>query len=170
MKKMLLFLLAILCMLSCGQSQENKVNTLIQENIKKSLSHPESYMAIKTVVDSAFTPFDDPAFFNKTLEICKINMEELNDSLTAAVWRHGQELMGIMGNEYRFIGFRVTHDYNAEDEEGIPFAGKKIFIIDKEMKTILAEYDPDSLDYIMVQTMYKLWKDESISEAEDEGK
>jgi len=163
MKKLVLFGFVIACMMSCGQSSDEKAQALIRKSMEKSLVHPESYEALNTVVDSAFAPFDDPAFFNKTLEICKINIEELNDSLTSAVWRHGQELLGLMGDEYRFIGFKVTHDYNAQDEEGETFTGEKVYIIDKDMKTILAEYDTDSLDYIMVQTMYTLWRDESAS-------
>ena len=37
-----------------------------------------------------------------------------------------------------------------------------IHIIDKDMNAIITEYDTDSLDYIMVQTMYHLWIEESL--------
>ena len=75
--------LAVISILSCSQSPQNEVNALIQKNVEKTLSHPESYEALQTVVDSAFAPFDDPAFFEKTLEICKMNIEEESDSLAA---------------------------------------------------------------------------------------
>ena len=67
----------MLSVISCSQPSENKVDTLIQESVKKSLSHPESYLAIETVVDSAFAPFDDPSFYERTLEISKMTLENL---------------------------------------------------------------------------------------------
>lgn len=162
MRKTMLIGLAVIAMLSCSQSPQDKVNTLIQENTKKFLAHPESYEALKTVVDSAFAPFDDPAFFGKTLEICKMNIEEESDSLAAKIAERGQELIAMMGTEYRFIGYKVTHSYSARDDEGVTFTGEKVYIMDKDMKNVLAEYDTDSMDYIMVQAMYILWRYETF--------
>lgn len=162
MKHVVLIVLAILSVMSCSQSSDDKAKALISESIEKALVHPESYKSLETVVDSAFAPFDDPAFFEKTLEICKMNMNELDDSQAAEVQRNIQKLSDIMGTEYRFIGYKVTHSYSAQDAEGEPFIGEKVYIIDKDMNAIIAEYDTDSLDYIMVQTMYHLWIDESL--------
>ena len=53
---------------ACGQSQEQKAETLIKENLKKSLYKPESYKPVETKVDSAFAPYDDPAFFEELAE------------------------------------------------------------------------------------------------------
>lgn len=155
-------MLAILSVMSCSQSSDGKAKALISESIEKALVHPESYKPLETVVDSAFAPFDDPAFFEKTLEICKMNMNELDDSQAAEVQRNIQELSDMMGTEYRFIGYKVTHSYSAQDAEGEPFVGEKVYIIDKDMNAIITEYDTDSLDYIMVQTMYHLWIEESL--------
>ena len=163
MKKLVLFALALFCMISCSQTPENKVSSLIRANIEKSLAHPDSYEAIETVVDSAFAPFDDPAFYQKTLEICLMNVEELDDSLTKEVQKHIQELSEMMGLEYRFIGFKVTHRYSAKNDDGETFTGEKVYIMDKDMKNIIAQYNTESIDYIMVQTMYNLWIDESLS-------
>ena len=77
MKHVVLIVLAILSVLSCSQPSEDKVKTLIRESVIRSLSHPGSYMAIETVVDSAFAPFDDPVFREKTLEICRMTIENL---------------------------------------------------------------------------------------------
>ena len=162
MKKSLIFSLAVICMMSCSQSPDNKAKLLIRESVEKALVHPESYEPLETVIDSAYTPFDDPAFYEKTLEICKMNIGELDDSQVAEVQRCIQELIGMMGTEYRFIGYKVTHSYSAQDDTGEAFSGEKVYIMDKDMKTILAEYDADSMDYIMVQTMYRLWRDESL--------
>lgn len=162
MRKMTLIVLAVISILSCSQSPQNEVNALIQKNVEKTLSHPESYEALQTVVDSAFAPFDDPAFFEKTLEICKMNIEEESDSLAAKIAERGQELIAMMGTEYRFIGYKVTHSYSARDDEGVTFTGEKVYIMDKDMKNVLAEYDTDSMDYIMVQSMYILWRYETF--------
>lgn len=162
MKHVVLMVLALLSVMSCSQSSDDKAKTLISESIEKALVHPKSYKPLETVVDSAFAPFDDPAFFEKTLEICKMNMNELDDSQAVEVQRNIQELSDMMGTEYRFIGYKVTHIYSAQDAEGEPFVGEKVYIIDKDMNAIITEYDTDSLDYIMVQTMYHLWIDESL--------
>lgn len=162
MRKTMLIGLAVISILSCSQSPQNEVNALIRKNVEKTLSHPESYEALQTVVDSAFAPFDDPAFFEKTLEICKMNIEEESDSLAAKIAERGQELIAMMGTEYRFIGYKVTHSYSARDDEGVTFTGEKVYIMDKDMKNVLAEYDTDSMDYIMVQAMYILWRYETF--------
>lgn len=59
---------------SCSESIENKANALIKEDIKKVLYHPETYDPAETLVDSAFAPFDDPVFYEKTIELCKLGM------------------------------------------------------------------------------------------------
>ena len=163
MKTLILFALALFCMISCSQTPENKVSSLIRANIEKSLAHPDSYEAIETVVDSAFAPFDDPTFYQKTLEICLLNVEEMDDSLTKEVQKRIQELSEMMGLEYRFIGFKVMHRFSAKNGDGETFTGEKVYIMDKDMKKIIAQYNIESIDYIMVQTMYNLWIDESLS-------
>ena len=189
----------MLSVMSCSQpSAENKVETYIQESIKKSLTHPESYLAIETVVDSAFAPFDDPVFYEKTLEISKMTLESLDyvrkaqeanrdvkskghvhmsdsaeaisnlynrkvDSLSARIQEKGRKLMEMTGTEYRFIGFKVMHVYSAEDDGGNTTIKKRIFIVDDKWTKSLAEYDASSKEYIMVQTMYRMWEEETIS-------
>ena len=69
----------------------------------------------------------------------------------------------MMGLEYRFIGFKVTHRFSAKNGDGETFTGEKVYIMDKDMKKIIAQYNIESIDYIMVQTMYNLWIDESLS-------
>ena len=68
MKKVVFVILAIL-ITACSQSPEQKANALIQEKVKNSLYHPETYEAVETIIDSAFAPKDDPAFYEKTLKI-----------------------------------------------------------------------------------------------------
>ncbi len=199
MKHVVLLGLAMLSVMSCSQpSAENKVGTFIQESIKKSLTHPESYLAIETVVDSAFAPFDDPVFYEKTLEISKMTLESLDyvrkaqeasrdsktkgnvhlfdsaeavsnlynrkvDSLSAKIQEKGRKLMDMMGTEYRFIGFKVTHVYSVEDDGENATIRKRIFIMDDKLTKSLAEYDASCKEYIMVQTMYRMWEEETVS-------
>ena len=75
MKKNLLFITVLVSLISCSQSPEEKVNALIEIDLKKSLYHPETYDPAETLVDSAFTPFDDPFFYEKTIELCKLGVE-----------------------------------------------------------------------------------------------
>ena len=72
MKKIVVCELAVLTLMSCGISKEDKANDLIVEDVKKTLYHPESYEAVETVIDSAFAPMDDPAFYEKSLEMCQL--------------------------------------------------------------------------------------------------
>ena len=195
----------MLSVISCSQPSENKVDTLIQESVKKSLSHPESYLAIETVVDSAFAPFDDPVFYERTLEISKMTLENLEyvrkaqeavrymktkqyvhmtdsdriqyrrykdisdlynkkvDSLSARIQEKGRKLMEMTGTDYRFIGFKVTHVYSVEEDGENATIRKRIFIMDDTLTKSLAEYDASSREYIMVQTMYRMWEEETVS-------
>ena len=75
MKKLqLLFCAVALIMISCTLSNEEKAEKLIQESLKGTLYHPESYKSISTQVDSAFINFENLA---KVGELC----EELGDLL-----------------------------------------------------------------------------------------
>ena len=69
MRRILLGALLVTLFASCSKSLEDKANTLIEEDIKKTLYHPETYDPAETQVDSAFTPFDDPVFYEKTINI-----------------------------------------------------------------------------------------------------
>lgn len=62
MKKFFYLALVAIVVVACGQSQEQKAESLIKEELKKSLYKPETYKPIETKVDSAFAPYDDPAF------------------------------------------------------------------------------------------------------------
>lgn len=59
---------------ACASSPEDKANAMIQESMKKTLFFPESYKPVSTVVDSAFAPYDDPAFYEKTLRVVKLGV------------------------------------------------------------------------------------------------
>lgn len=75
MKKIFYLALIAVIMVACGQSQEQKAEALIKESLKKSLYKPETYKPVETKVDSAFAPYDDPAFFKELAELGKMNNE-----------------------------------------------------------------------------------------------
>lgn len=74
MKRVLLGAALVVLFVSCAKSPEEKAKSLIEDDIKKVLYHPESYDPAETLVDSAFAPFDDPVFYEKTLRLCKLGM------------------------------------------------------------------------------------------------
>lgn len=75
MKKIFLFgTVTIILFASCYNSPKDKANFLIKEEMKKMLYHAETYDPVETKVDSAFAPFDDPAFYEKTLQLYNLNM------------------------------------------------------------------------------------------------
>jgi hypothetical protein len=75
MKKNLMFIAVLFALISCNQSPQEKANALIEIDLKKSLFHPESYDPAETIIDSAFTPFDDPYFYEKAVNLCKLGVE-----------------------------------------------------------------------------------------------
>ena len=100
MKKSLIFMAVLVSLISCSQSPQERVNNLIEVDLKKSLYYPETYDPTETVVDSAFTPFDDPLFYKKTIDLCKLGVEmeecerEMKDAKSnMALYK---DLLGIM--------------------------------------------------------------------------
>ncbi len=75
MKKCIYLAFLTLVLVACSQSQEQKAEVLIKESLKKSLYKPETYKPVETKVDSAFAPYDDPAFFEELAELGKMNSE-----------------------------------------------------------------------------------------------
>lgn len=78
MKKILLLFSIALIFCSCSKSPEDKANELIKAELRKSLYKPDSYKQIETKLDSAFTPYDNPALFEKMEELVGMG-DELND-------------------------------------------------------------------------------------------
>lgn len=107
MKKIFYLALVAVVMAACGQSQEQKAEALVKESLKKSLYKPETYKPVETKVDSAFAPYDDPAFFEELAELGKMNSEyvELEDKAkraksSMAIWS-GRYQTSYDRNEYQ---------------------------------------------------------------------
>lgn len=107
MKKFIYLSFLTLVLVACSQSQEQKAEALIKESLKKSLYKPETYKPVETKVDSAFAPYDDPAFFEELRELGKMNSEyeELEEKVkraksSMAIWS-GPYQTAYGRNEYQ---------------------------------------------------------------------
>jgi len=97
MKKIFYLALVACVIVACGQSKEQKAESLIKESLKKSLYKPETYKPVETKVDSAFAPYDDPAFYEELAELGKMNSEyeELESKA-----KHAKSSMAIWSGPY----------------------------------------------------------------------
>ncbi len=130
---------------SCSKSPEDKANALIEDNIKKVLYHPETYDPAETQVDSAFTPFDDPAFYEKTVQLCKLGMsiEEYDSNMKSAkssmsIWS-GPYQSAFGRNEYQEA--KDKYDESAQNKKRAEIKAKKLVeelkdMLDKEQRFI----------------------------------
>lgn len=114
MKKIFYLALVAVIMVACGQSQEQKAEALIKESLKKSLYKPETYKPIETKVDSAFAPYDDPAFFEELAELGKMNNEyaELEEKA-----KHAKSSMSIWSGPYQSAFGRNEYQEAKEEYE-----------------------------------------------------
>lgn len=109
--KRFIFIPMVMLIVACNQTPEDKANALIQESVKKSLYHPESYEPVETVVDSAFAPMDDPAFYEKSLKACHLAVEL--QKYTEEVKR-AKSLMAIWQDSWDAFS---KNEYNEAKEE-----------------------------------------------------
>ena len=98
MKKIFYLALVTVVIAACGQPQEQKAEALIKESLKKSLYKPETYKPVETKVDSAFAPYDDPAFFEELAELGKMNSEYADLEEKA---KHAKSSMSIWSGPYQ---------------------------------------------------------------------
>ena len=112
MKKILILAATMIVSISCSQSPEQKVNALVKTEVKKVLYHPETYEAVETIIDSAFAPKDDPAFYEKTLKLLNYAME-IQKYMDKA--NDAEQEMSIWHSSY-MDGFSKTHYNHAKQE------------------------------------------------------
>ena len=203
MKKLFFVVMTTLMFASCAKSPEQKAEALIKEQMQQTLYHPETYAPSTTQVDSAFTPYDDPEFYEKTLKLAKLGMvidkytkeaksekssmsiwsgpyqssfgrneyqeakEKYNDAIskkeqaTKEAKALGEELKKMFNEDSKFVGFKATHTYRANNNAGQTVGGKALFLFDKDMKQIVASYDMDGEEYKAVQYLWKMMNGEN---------
>lgn len=130
MKNVLWGAILIAMFVSCNKSPENRANALIEKEIKKVLYHPETYGPAETRVDSAFTPFDDPVFYEKTVQLCKLGMsiddydgKMKNARSSMSLWS-GPYQTSYGRNEYQEA--KKEYDVNAKNKKNAESKAKKL--------------------------------------------
>ena len=206
MKKFFYLVFFALVLVACSQSQEQKAEVLIKESLKKSLYKPETYKPVETKVDSAFAPYDDPAFFEEFAEFVKMNSdyEELEEKAKSAkssmaIWsgpyqtaydrneyqeakeeydeanekieklktkalKQYEKVVRMLQGERKFIGYKVFHNYRADNNAGSTLIGNTIFFIDENFTEVLFYLEAE--EYNQVQDAISQFK-EQMEESEE---
>lgn len=145
MKRVLLGTVLVALFVSCGKSLEEKANALIEDDIEKVLYHPGTYDLAETQVDSAFTPFDDPVFYEKTLQLYKLGISidaydrmMKNAKSSMSIWS-GPYQSAFGRNEYQEA--KDKYDENAQNKKSVKIKAKKLAdelksMLDKEQQFI----------------------------------
>lgn len=164
-KKIFVFVFCICALfLSCAKSPKDAVNVLVEDQVKKDCYHPETYEPVMTRVDSAFTPFDDPEFYDKTEQLIRLrnfvdfSFINCNGDIKKAKKQMNkitEELKAMLGMERRFIGFKAQHRFRCEDNSGQTVFGDVMLLLDKDMSQIIMKYDMNSSEYKGVQAVYE---------------
>ena len=111
--KNLLFLVTVIAVFaSCNNSPESKANDLIKEEMKKSLYHVDSYDPVETIVDSAFSPKDDPELIGLLTDAADLGREDESYESKA---KRAKSSMAIWSGPYQSEYDRVR--YNEEKQE-----------------------------------------------------
>lgn len=199
-KQSLLLGAAIVMLAGCSRSPEKKVTSLVEKIQKQNLYFPDSYDPIATRVDSAFTPFDDPAFYKKTIKLLELSRETENvefemkhaksdmSSWASASSEYGRNEYAEAKKEYeeyleqhnalqekmealvlemksdfdqgrKFIGWKATHSFRAKNNSGQVLIGEGVYLIDPEMKTVIAAYDAEDPEYQDAQKAFEMVQD-----------
>ncbi len=82
---------------SCNISPQKKAEVLIKDAVQKKLVLPDTYQAVETLLDSAFSPQHSPEFINLMLDVYKKGNEM--DRLDAQM-RLAKSSMAIWGGSY----------------------------------------------------------------------
>ena len=91
MKKLIVCVCAISVIVACTKSPVQKAEALIKTEKSRTIAKGTTYEVIQTIVDSAFTPKDDPDFFKQMEEATQMNdrynvlqkeVSELKDSIS----------------------------------------------------------------------------------------
>lgn len=122
-------------LVSCSQSPKEKANVLIEDNVKKMLYHAETYDPVETVVDSAFAPFDDPQFYNKTLQLIKLEktVEKYDRKMKDAAFSMSLHIDSYQ-SAYQRSQFQKDKDRYEKNAENKKDAEEKVMKLSEELK------------------------------------
>ncbi|PTL26774.1 hypothetical protein C3V39_06810 [Prevotella sp. oral taxon 820] len=146
-KRIFYVVLAALVTVACSQSPEQKAETLIKENLKKSLYKPETYKPVETKIDSAFAPYDDPVFLGELAELGKMETEletlesEVKNAKSSMSLWSGPYMSAYERNQYQ----EVKEEYeeaNAKIEK-LKTKGRKLY----EKVATMLQSEPKFIGY-----------------------
>lgn len=137
MKRVLLAVILVAFCISCSRSPEDKANKLIEEDLKKVLYVPESYDPVETKVDSAFTPFDDPVFVDKTMQLLDLatSIEEYDNNIKEA--KSSMSLWDNMGSAFSRNEYQEAKDEYDENTQNRTEAISKAKKLGEELKKMM---------------------------------
>ena len=107
--------MASLILVGCNVSTEKKIDKLVSEEVKKALYFPNSYDHVETIVDSAFSPYDNPDYLDKMVQLVKIGTEidECNSRIQRA-----KSSMSLWKNDgYGYYSSFEKNEYEEAKEE-----------------------------------------------------
>ena len=200
MKKLFYYVLVAFVIMSCTLSPEQKAEKLIKDSLKKTLLKPDTYKPVETKVDSAFSPNDNPEFYEEFKVLSEMLMEydNIEEEMKSAkssmsIWSGAYqsafgkneyqeakdkydkaneklEKLKVKGREQydkvatmlqedkKFIGYKASHNYRADNNAGSTLIGNTVFIIDKNFEEVL--YDIELDDYNDLQKAIKQFKEQ----------
>lgn len=137
MKRVLLAVILVAFCISCSRSPEDKANKLIEKDLKKVLYVPESYDPVETKVDSAFTPFDDPVFVDKTMQLLDLatSIEEYDNNIKEA--KSSMSLWDNMGSAFSRNEYQEAKDEYDENTQNRTEAISKAKKLGEELKKMM---------------------------------
>lgn len=149
MKKLISFLPVLLILfVSCSHSPEKKAEALIKEAVLKTLYLPDTYQAVETVLDSAFSPYQEPKFIASVLDLYEtaLPLEDLEREIS-----HAQSSMSIWDQPYASSFARNEYqEAKKKYEEAVKQQteiSEKVKAGYKELAT-MAEVDPEFIGYV----------------------
>ena len=140
MKKFILLIPFMFLLESCGSSLDDKINVLLENEIKKELDYPDTYEAVETLIDSAFTPFDEPEFYNKTVQLYELGklVCEYDENITFA--------------KEDMLYYDSERSYYSERSYSKSFYNT---IVDRKYQEAKDEYDLNSENKVIVENEIK---------------
>lgn len=128
---------------SCGGSLDNKINILLKNEIKKELVYPDTYEAVETLIDSAFTPFYDPEFYHKTVQLYELGklIYECNENIEETKYYMSEydEILAFDSSPYSLRAYQEAKDEYELNVENKRIAENDIKELVSELKSMINE-------------------------------
>lgn len=163
MKRLLLFITLCLLAAACTKTPEQKAEALIKHDLLVALAFPESYEPVETQLDSAFSPYNDPAFIDLAFDSFKTftDLDEIirqikqaqaanEDYADAEIKR--KALSGRLNKqierqkekakkEPEFIGYIAHHRFRAQRDNGETILTGEYYLLDKDLSRLIARWN-----------------------------